>query len=298
MKPIAPDAKLDLHVFANGTSDKLTLVRADSSKPNVFAIDSVNGETLTVRGATPGGAELTITARDASGAELIDKMFFHVAKPATHALEHSCTEEPNAIYVRGANIDLFHNLATTDKRPVIGYGWVPVAIEPAGALELTAQPQASTLYRYKFDKAQAEVTVRSLVDGTKVSLRVVEPSEITSAQLYAPERMLIGENAYVFARTELGKAPICNPNALTCARSLTPEICRVTARLDDSLDDSNREQLAEVTAVKYGTCELEVTLPELAGGRGIALRHKVKVGRVEYPPERRNLPLWIGLGLA
>lgn len=297
VKPIAPGAKLDLHVFTNGTSDKLTLVKAVSSKPSVLAVDKVSGETLTVLGGAPGGAELTITARGADGVELTDKMFFHVAKPASHKLEHSCTEDREAVYVRGASIDVFHSMATADNRAVIGYGWVPVAIEPAGALELTAQPQAGTVYRYTSASAQKQVTVRSLVDGTKLSLRVVDGSEITSARLHAADRMLVGQHDYVFAQTQLGPAPICNQNALTRARSLTPDICRVTARLDDSLDDSNREQLAEVTGLKYGTCELEVTLPELAGGRGITLRHKRKVGKVDYPSELGR-GWWVGLGLA
>ena len=79
---------------------------------------------------------------------------------------------------------------------------------------------------------------------------------------------------------------MCSQNALTRARSLTPDTCRVSARLEDSLDDSNRAQLAEIEGLKFGECRLELTLPELAGGRGITLRHTLKVGRTEYPGER------------
>ena len=94
------------------------------------------------------------------------------------------------------------------------------------------------------------------------------------------------------AYVELGSTPVCSQNALTRARSLTPEICKVSARLDDGSDDENREQLAEIEGLKFGECELEVTLPELAGGRGITLHHKLKVGRTEYPGER-GAAAWI-----
>ncbi|MEA2746530.1 MAG: hypothetical protein QOI41_673, partial [Myxococcales bacterium] len=54
---------------------------------------------------------------------------------------------------------------------------------------------------------------------------------------------------------------------------------------DDDGTDSNREQLALVSAVKFGVCKYEITLPELDGGRGIRLTGEMKVGRVQFPSE-------------
>ena len=290
VKPIAPGAKLDLHVFANGTQDKLPVVSVTSSKPEVLAVVSAADETITVKGGAPGVAELVITARDSNGTALVDRMFFHVAQPTSHKLEHRCTEEPNATWVRGADIDLFHALATADRRAVIGYDHVPVRIEPAGALDLVAQPQAGRLYRYRARATSPRVTVRSLVDDTQLTMRIVDPAEITTASLHADDRMLVGDVGYASAHAELGDAPLCSQNALTRARSLTPEICQVTAKLEDSLDETNREQMAEIKAMAFGECKLEMTLPELAGGRGLVLQHTLKIGRVAYPGERS----WIG----
>jgi hypothetical protein len=307
VKPIAPGAKLDLVVFANGTAEKLPILEVTSSKPGVLKVVAVRGTTFVVAGVAPGVSELTIAARDASGKRVTDKMFFHVAKPATHAIEHVCTEEPKAAYIRGTEVAVFHGLATADKRPVIGYDYVPLTIAPESALKFVAQPQAGSIYRYRAVKSNPAVTIKSNIDDKQLTARIVEPSEIKTARLFAPERMLAGGSAYVVGHVELADGtPVCSQNALTRARSLTPEICKVTAKLEDSLDDTNREQLAEVAALKYGTCELEMTFPEL-GDRGLVLKQSIKVGRVEYPsagspadPARHfpTWPLWLFLALA
>ena len=40
--------------------------------------------------------------------------------------------------------------------------------------------------------------------------------------------------------------------------------------------------------LKFGECELEMTLPELAGGRGVVLTGRMKVGRVQFPGEGKT----------
>ena len=178
-KPIAPGAKLDVNVLANGTDDRLPITAAVSSRPEVLRVLAVKGEAVTIEGVAPGVADLVITAKK-EGNDVTDRMFFHVAKPTVHHLEHACTEEPKAIYVRGETVNVFHGLATSDRRPVIGYGWVPLKIDPPAALDLVAQPQAGSLYRYRATQT-GNVTVRSLVDGTELSVRIVDPKELTSA---------------------------------------------------------------------------------------------------------------------
>lgn len=305
VKPIAPGAKLDLVVFTNGTNQTLPLLEATSSKPGVLKVEKVGGETLTVTGVAPGVSELTIAVKGADGKRVTDKMFFHVAKPTSHRLEHLCTEDPKAAYVRGTEVSIFHNLATPDKRAVIGYDYVPVTITPGNALEFVEQPQAGTVYRYRSTKA-GSVIVKSTIDGKQLEAQIVEPSEIKTARLFAPERMIAGGYAWAVAQVELaGGTTVCSQNALTRARSLTPETCKVTARLDDSLDDTNREQVAEITALKFGTCRLEMTLPEL-GGNGIVLERTIQIGKVEYPKSASwwaleawtRWPLWTFLAIA
>jgi hypothetical protein len=285
VKPIAPGAKLDIVAFSNGTEDKLVVTKATSSKSSVVAVDAVARQTVTLKGGAPGVAEIEVTARDPAGNVLVDKMFFHVARPARHALEHSCTEAPEAVWVRGEDIHVFHGLATADGRAVVGYGYAPVQIEPAGALELVAQPQGADLYRFRAAGSVGNATIRSTVDGKAIALRIVERKELTDVSLLASERLVEGRSEYIVARVRSGEAPVCSQNALTRARSLTPEICKVSAKLDDELGDSNHEQLALVTALKFGECEYEMTLPELAGGKGVVLKGRAKVGRLQYPGE-------------
>jgi hypothetical protein len=185
--------------------------------------------------------------------------------------------------VREDFVDVLHDLATAEGRPVIGYGFAPVRVEPPGALELVAQPQGAALYRFRAPAPNPRITLRSTVDQRALTMRVVERRDITVVKLDYPDRMVEGHTSYAVANAELGDTPLCSQSALTRARSLTPETCRVTAKLDDSLADENRYQLAEISAQKFGACEFEVTLPELAGGRGVVLRGKTSIGRIRYP---------------
>jgi hypothetical protein len=288
VKPIAPGAKLDVVVFANGTETKLALTGAKSSAPSVLAVKSVGEKSLVLQAGDPGVADLEITARDEAGNTLVDKMFLHVAKPAVHALEHSCTEGREAVYVNGERLDVFHNMATSDGRPVIGYGYVPVKVEPQAALELVEQPQDFAVYTYRARKVSPRVTVRSTVDGGELSLRIVDRRDLKDATISCGDdcRTFEGSSRYVAARVRYGETPVCSQNALTKARSLTPEICSVTAKLDgDEGTDSNREQLAMITGLKFGICKYEMTLSELDGGRGIRLTGEAKIGRIQFPGE-------------
>lgn len=286
VKPIAPGAKLEVVVFANGTVKKMKVSKAISSKPGVVAVDSAGGDKIILKGVAPGVADLEVTATDADGNTLVDKMFFHVAKPAKHALEHSCTEAPEAAYVKGELIDIHHSLATSDGRAVVGYDYAPVKAEPADALKLVAQPQAWALYRFKAPAART-VTLRSTIDDKALSLRIVDRGELKDAELHQPDRMIEGSSEYVVAEVRFGAVALCTQNALTKAKSLTPDICTVTANLDDEPDeDHNREQLAVIRAHKFGECKYQVLLPELAGGKGIVLEGAAKVGRVQFPGER------------
>lgn len=288
VKPIAPGAKLDVVVFANGTVKKLRVQKAKSSRPNVLSVESVTDEKVVLKGVAPGVSELEVTAADAEGNALVDKMFFHVAKPAKHSLEHSCTEDPDAAYVKGEDIDILHNLSTSDDRAVVGYEYAPVKSEPAGALELVAQPQAWAFYRFKSSSARARVTLRSSIDNKALTMRIVDRADLKEGVLYSSDRMLEGRTDYVVAHVTLGSTALCSQNALTKAKSLTPDICTVSANLDEEPDkDSNREQLATVKALKFGECRYQVILPELAGGKGLVLEGTTKVGRVEFPGDKK-----------
>lgn len=299
VKPIAPGAKLEIHALGNASQEELTVKAARSSRPGVVAVHAVRGQSVILEGREPGVAEIEITARDQAGTDLVDTMFFHVAKPATHRLEHACTEEPNAVYVRGEDVVIHHSLATGDRRPVIGFDYAPVKVEPSGALDLVQQPQAGGYYLFRASSAKPRITLRSTVDDKVLTMRVVDRAELTDASLLYDGRLIVGRSSYVVADVRAGDATLCNQTALTKARSLTPAICKVTARLDEDPDgeESNREQLAKIEALAFGVCSFEVTLPELAKGRGVVLKGEVKIGREEYPGER-GTGAWIREGLA
>lgn len=295
MKPLAPGAKLEVVAFANGTEDELVITKATSSKPGVIAIDSVKDHTVVLKGIEPGVADLEFTARDKEGNLVVDKIFMHVARPTVHPLEHACTDATDAVYVRGEGVNVFHGLATSDGRHVIGTDYAPVRVEPARALELIGQPQDSSVYMYRANAKAEKVSVRSTVDGSTITLRVVERGDLEEATLACAGdcRVVEGRSQYVVARVKMGETTVCSQNALTKARSLTPEVCTVSANLDDEEGvDSNREQLAVVKGVKFGLCKFEVTLPELDGGKGVRLAGSAKIGRLEFPNDQGRSEGW------
>lgn len=287
VKPIAPGAKLDVVVFANGTSKKLKLTKAVSSKPSIVTIEKVSGDVLTLTGASAGVSEIEVTATSADGTTLTDKMFFHVAKPVTHKIEHACTEAADATYVRGDDVDVFHRLATSDNRPVVGYDYAPLRVEPARALDLVAQPQGASMYRFRAKAVSPRITIKSTIDDKELGVRIIERGDLTEAHLDFDDRMIEGDMRYAVANVVFGDAALCSQNALTKAKSLTPEICHVTARLEDEPAEENRWQLARIDATKFGVCKFEVTLPELRGGKGVVLSGEVKIGTqtIRYPGE-------------
>ena len=285
-KPIAPGAKLDLEAFANGSEDNLVITGATSSRPAVIAIGKVSSHHIVLVAGEPGVADIEITARDGAGNTLVDRMFLHVDKPTVHGLQHACTEEREAAYVVGENVHVFHGLATSDRRPVIGYAYAPVRVAPEAALEPLPQTQGVDAYTFRARAPNPKVSIRSTVDDSALSFRLVKRGELKDATLNCPNdcRTFEGQSRYVVANVTLGETPVCNQNTLTKARSLTPEICSVTAKLDDETDE-NREQLAVLKGLKFGVCKYEVTLPELDGGRGVRLTGVAKIGRVEFPGE-------------
>jgi hypothetical protein len=291
VKPIAVGAKLEVHAFENGSTEQLTTKSARSSNPNVLAVQSVKDKSVILLGKEPGAAEIEIVARDANGKELVDKMFFHVARPASHGLANSCTDDSSetAVYVRGEDAIIDHSMKTSDQRSVVGADYLPLKIEPAGAFDLFQQPQAGGYYWFKAKAPKDKITIRSTIDGKSINARIIDRKDLKDASLFSPDRMLVGQGSYVVAQVRAGSlGTLCNQTALTRAKSLTPEICRVTAKLDDDPDedDENREQLAVLRAAAFGICKFEVTLPELDGGRGVVLKGEVKVGRMEFPGER------------
>lgn len=287
VKPIAPGAKLDVVAFSNGgdDDDKLTITKMASSAPAVLDVSAKGDHALTITAKEPGVAYVDVTARDAEGHELSDRMFFHVAKPVRHALHHSCTEEKEATYVVGDTIDVFHDLKTADGRMVIGYDYHPFDVGGGGAIELVLQPAVGGYYGFAAKRPVTKATITSKVDASSVTVDVVDKGVPTIATLSSDDGVILeGNRTYVSAIVTLPGKVLCSQNALTRARSLTPEICSVTAKLDDHGDD-NRHQLAAVTAKRFGVCKYELTLPELDGGRGVRLEGKIQVARLELPRE-------------
>jgi hypothetical protein len=179
--------------------------------------------------------------------------------------------------------------------PGVGYPYAPVRVEPDGALDLVPPAQGASVYTFRTPTKRERVTIRSTVDDTSVSVPVIERGELKDAALLdcggGPCSALEGDSFYAAARVRFGDTPVCSQSALTMARSLTPEICSVTTKLDDDDDDdgeTNRQQLAIVNALKFGICKYEMTCRSSTAAaafatparrRSVASSSRAKLGR-------------------
>src|SRR5207237_337595 len=83
-----------------------------------------------------------------------------------------------------------------------------VRVEPASALELLPPRQGASGYAFRTAKKASRVTVRSTVDDTAVSMRVIGREEIKDASLSCNGCQVLERGSiWVFAHTTFGDAP-------------------------------------------------------------------------------------------
>ncbi|WP_168210710.1 Ig-like domain-containing protein [Persicimonas caeni] len=282
-KPIAPGARLDLVAFENGSDDKqYRVVEATSSNPKVLTVASVNGRHAVLEGVAPGSARITMTVRRADGTTLEDSVFMSVAKPTALELAHTCADTPKAAYVASDNLTVPFALHAEDGRAVVGYRYVPVDVEPKGALKFVSRPREFSEIVFRAGPPAEDVRITSKVDDTSLELRLVRRSDVDQIR---PEPATlqaltaVGYEQFVGFYPMAGTDPVCQSGMLTEARSLTPDICKVSADLDENGSNWNRAQMARVKGVGFGICRYEITFPEAAGGDGLTEAFTMPVGQ-------------------
>ena len=281
-KPLAPGSRLDLVAFENGTDDEtLPIISARSDKPAVLTVVSTNEHHTTIEALAPGHTRITVRARQPDGSIVEDSVFMHVAAAEHMQLEHTCTDTPKAAYLAGRTLAVPFQRTSGEGRAVVGYDYLPVSVEPAGALELLGRPRRFSEFVFRAGPAADPIRIRSQVDATTILLRTVRRSDvdrIMPSPATQKARTVAGRKIAVRFTPMAGRDPVCQADLLTKARSLTPEVCHVSADLDENGSNWNRRQLAIVEGREFGICRYEIVFPEAAGGDGLRGVFKLPVG--------------------
>lgn len=289
-KPLAPGSKLDLVAFENGSEDTtLEVVSARSSKPDVLTVTTTSDERATVEAVSEGEARIEMTARRADGTEVDDAVYMNVAEPTDIELGHSCTDADMAAYIASDKLAVPFQLSTDDGRTVIGEDYLPVEPEPKGSLKYIGKPRGQSWLYFLGGPPADRMRLRSTVDDTSLWMRLVRRSDVDQLRPTPPSeraQTVVGEQTSVAVLPLADHDPVCQSNAMTRAKSLTPDICEVSADLDGDGSNWNRQQLAIVEGRAFGTCRARITLPETDGGDGLSHTFEVPVGK--FPDEETS----------
>lgn len=271
-KPVAVGAFLDLEVREVGTALSVDLTSASFDDTAVLAVDTYEGNTITIEGMGDGNALLSVEGVTSSGETLTDSVNMQAAVPENLSLSHSCTTGDEAAYMTDQRAWVAFEMEQENGQPVIGYGYYPVALSSSAA---TLDESDSTQQWMAFDTASSgeELVLESDIDDTTLTMQVSEPAAIDGVQepvAFVAEDIDVGDINPFFVRPLVGDLVVCQADVTKSVESLTPEICDVRdAEAEETSGEGEHEYgWLEVEGLSEGTCEFSVTYPEGNDGEG------------------------------
>ena len=280
-KPIAVGARLDLRVEEAGRLEPVPVVKAESATPETLAVVGSEGSMVTVEGKAAGTALLQVEAT-VSGQNLSDSVDLLVAVPEVLKLHHTCSEDRKGLYFTGQRIFLPFDMQRANGQPVIGYGFHPIAVEPAAALTVVAGAKDQAFLHLDTGAEPVTATLSSTIDDTTLEVELVSEGAITGGRMFgedADKPVRAGHKSWRIVWPTVGETPVCQPKVQVEVTGTSPEICAVsavqTAREDDPLGTT--WGWVEIDAQKPGTCTFDVTWPGGADGAGVTAPFEVSV---------------------
>ncbi|MFU8805042.1 MAG: hypothetical protein ACNA8W_14610 [Bradymonadaceae bacterium] len=280
-KPLATGARLDLKVAEAVTKANVTLEGASSDNEEVLGIHSYAGNVIVLEARGDGRAEIGAEAKIPSGEVVEDFVDMRVRTATKLVLTHSCAADGDAHYLVDQDFVVHYKLEDDQGERLIGYGYHPVEVEPAGALTID---QTSKDQRSLHLSAQSQVTTASLVstiDATSATLPLVEESAIDGIKLRnnSPSTT-VGTSNYVSFHPTVSDKPVCQARISMVAETSTPEFCSLpNTPAGDVIDEDLRLERNWVTVhgIAVGTCLISVTYPDALMGQGVTLEFEVEV---------------------
>jgi hypothetical protein len=281
-KPLAVGAKLDLQVTEAGTGDAVQVESAASDDSNVLAIAQYAGDTIVLEGKSAGTVEITATARVPSGDVVEDAVDFQVAVPEVLKLSHTCTDGSEGHYLVGQDVRIPFKMELRNGRSVIGYGYHPVDIEPAGAAQLDATAKDQRYLRLRVTEEPGTVTLRSQLDETTATLQIVTVAAIDGIAAMPSNlaKISMGGTSYLGVQPTVGEHRVCQANINLEVTTSTPDVCTAsssTLNYDPAVGIYNESSYVAVTGVNPGLCELTASYPDANGGEGVSMELTVEV---------------------
>lgn len=267
-KPIAVGASLDIAVADVDAGQPVALTAAATDDP-ALAVVEFAADTVTIQGASDGGALLSVEGTTAAGEALSDSINLLAATAEVLKIWHPCGDGADAAYLAGQRVWLPFDLERSNGQSVIGYGYYPLTVDGAAA---ALAPDASDATWLALDTAATAgtATLVSAIDATTLAVQVVAAASIDGAAepiAFVAEDIDVGDTNAFYVYPSVGGVPICQADVEKTVVSDTPDICAV--RDADAADPNAREQgWFEIEGVATGTCTYTVTFPDGNGGAG------------------------------
>lgn len=280
-KPIGVGASLEIRVVEAGTRNPVTLNSVTSSDPATLKVVSTSGGAFVLRGLAAGEALIEVEA-DNDGDVVTDSVNMLAAVPEVLKLSHSCDAGGTlgVLYSSNSEILVPFDLERANGQAVIGYGLFPLEISGDASLDRESTDQANLHIHLG---AAGSVEIASVIDGSRLSLDVIDDAAIDGAALTPLDGLQIlmfeGETRFAHVSPMAGEKRVCQSTAVMTAVSTTPEICAASAtpNLDDT-DSLNESLWLKIEAKAFGTCQIDVTFPDGADGAGATSSLEVSVG--------------------
>lgn len=281
-KPIAVGARLDLKVAEVGTRNTVLLESADSDKPDVLAIHQYANDTVVLEGKSAGQAEISVTAKVPSGDVVEDGVDFQVAVPEVLKMKHHCSGEVEGHYLVDHEVWIPFDMELSNGRAVIGYGYHPIDIEPAGAAQLDATTKDQRHFRLKLADQVQTITLSSQIDAANLILNVIEDTQIDGviSATSGSVTTTVGGTSFLRVLPTIGEKPVCQANTPLTLTTSTPDVCTVSASVPPeelSIGVFNERGYISITGVNPGTCEITATYTAANDGQGASIELTAEV---------------------
>jgi hypothetical protein len=271
-KPIAVGASLDLEVVDVGAQLPINLTEASTETSSVIDVIWFNDNTVTVTATGEGSTLLSVAGTTIDGQARTDSVNLLASVPEVHLLWHTCAPGmQEAAYLANQSVLLPFDMEMANGQPVIGYGYYPITLEGAPGITLDAASSTQRHIALDIDATIGTALLTSAIDGSTLSLRVVEPGQIDgigAPVAFGAEETSVGDNNAFYVLPTVGQTSICQAGLAPRLTVSTPDVCDVSS--SEVLDPTTNESgWFSVEGLAAGTCTFTVTYPDGNSGAGV-----------------------------
>ncbi|MEO1270188.1 MAG: hypothetical protein AAFX99_19040 [Myxococcota bacterium] len=291
-KPIAVGAKLDVKVLEVGNNRPATLTSANTTDTSVLDVSTFGGNEMTLEGKGAGNTLIEVGATVSGGTAVTDSVNMSSAVPEVLKLNHTCTDDDNALYLINKDLVLVgFDMERSNGQPVIGYGYYPATPEPADAMSVITEGHKDQIFIHlSTGSTKADATLNSDLDDTSISMRLVEEGDIDGIDVNdnSPAfQILVGNVNYPHFWPTVGDTRICQGGlrSTMTAETSTPDICDVQVAGEDLPDSAytGESQFVRIEGKAFGACEFTVTFAGGNNGDGVTENFTATIG--DFPDD-------------